>query len=86
MKVKADTGKSIIYTECNLKELFPLETLDAARREKHNWLWWLSGKAKDLEDVALMKVQEQTDQSAKRLERVRGAEAAQQGDALDVSR
>jgi hypothetical protein len=54
--------------------------------EKHGWWWWLSGKAKDLEDAEIMKVRQQTDQGAKRLERARREEAAQQSGAAGVSR
>ena len=54
--------------------------------EKHSWLWWLSGKAKDLEEVEVTKARQQTDQSARRLEGGRRAEAARQGDDPGVSR
>jgi hypothetical protein len=54
--------------------------------EKHGWWWWLSGKAKDLEDVEIMKTRQQTDQGAKRLERVRREETAQPSNAADGSR
>jgi hypothetical protein len=52
--------------------------------EKHGWWWWLSGKAKDLEDVEIMKTRQQTDQGAKRLERVRREEAAQPSNRVKV--
>jgi hypothetical protein len=54
--------------------------------EKHSWLWWFSGKAKDADDVQVIKARQQTDQGARRLERMRAEEAAGQGDARDVSR
>jgi hypothetical protein len=30
--------------------------------EKHSWLWWLSGKAKDAEQIETEKNRRQTDQ------------------------
>jgi hypothetical protein len=30
--------------------------------EKHSWLWWLSGKAKDADDIQVNNARQQTDQ------------------------
>jgi hypothetical protein len=32
------------------------------KMEKHSWLWWLSGKAKDADDIQVNNARQQTDQ------------------------